>query len=114
MADRTSEAIIRYHILRLLDAGGWWTIERLVKEIDKVVTFGGDDVRRSSERPNEVMWHQKVRNALAPSRANSLAGQGYVKNPARDMYQITPEGRQFLESMAAFDKYAAEWLKPND
>lgn len=107
---RTPEAIIRYHILRLLDSGGWWTVERIVKEIDKLISFAAGDIRRSDERPNEAVWHQKVRNALAPSRTNSLTSQGYVKSPARDMYQITAAGREHLETMIAFEAYALRHL----
>src|SRR5690349_15546645 len=103
--DRTTQGIVCLYILKFLEAGGRWTVERIIREIDKVHSFSGEDIRRSKERPNEVIWHQIVRNALASSRANSLTKRGYVYSPRRGEYQITQEGRQHLE-LAAIVKNA--------
>lgn len=111
MADTESigELEIQEEILKLMQDQREWSNAELKQRLAHALPWSDADREVSEERPNELFWHQRVNNALAPARTSSLYSKGYVEHgDERGTHRITDQGMRFIREDWSFEDLDAE------
>lgn len=79
--------------------GGIATTTALKEEIHNYVDLTPEDLKKSSTRPTEPMYHQIVGNIISHHTSQSNIFQRGLAIYTGDGIQITDRGREFLRRM---------------
>jgi len=80
-----------------------WTNAELKQRLRNALPWCDADLCASEKRPNEYLWENRVNNALANARANSLHSTGMVESAGHGAHRITDHGFRYIT-----DDYTAE------
>lgn len=94
--DGTDELNIQHAILQLMRDEKIWSNAELKFRLAKLLPLTEHDRSRSSKRPNEAVWENRVNNALSPSRKSSLYAKRHVENAGHGLHRITAEGLTYV------------------
>lgn len=92
----TDELTIQHAILALMKDGRVWTNGELKKRLTNLLPWTDAERAMSPSREQEPVWHNRINNALSPSRRSSLHGKGHVESAGHGQHRITDEGRRFI------------------
>ena len=94
--EETDELTIQHAILELMKNERDWTNGELKRKLTHALPWTKAERQMSPSRQQEPVWHNRVNNALSPSRRTSLYGKGHVENVGHGKHRITTAGLRFI------------------